>query len=79
MGVPSDLLHIPTTSGGGMQSGSSVRIRARTFVFFLRVWGAGLSARSVLIGKISGAELSRKLAKVALLVGDCVPYQYWYR
>ncbi len=50
------------------KNGSTVRIRARfTHVFALSA--PDLHAQSVLIGKISASELSRKFIKSALLVG----------
>ena len=56
------------TTGGGMQSGSSVRMHAH-FVHVFARFAPDLHARSVLINKVSASELSRKFIKSALLAG----------
>ncbi len=57
---------IPTTNGG-MQNGSSVGIHTQCIHVFARLT-PNLSARPVLINKISASELSRKFIKSALSV-----------
>ncbi len=60
----------PTTNGG-MQNGSSVGIYTHCKYVFC-TFGTDSYAQSVLINKISASDLSRKLIKSALLVGQAV-------
>ncbi len=64
------MLRLYPTTNGGAQKGSSVGICTRCIHVFFACLAPICHAQSVLVDKVSASELSRKLIRSALLVGQ---------